>query len=60
MKIYLFHILNHLMKRKEEIELNDNIAYNCRKQKHLHFKDISRIFMTKNGVVKFKYEEIIK
>ena len=25
MKIYLFHILNHLMKRKEEIELNDNI-----------------------------------
>ena len=25
MKIYLFHILNHLLKRKEEIELNDNI-----------------------------------
>lgn len=25
MKIYLFHILNHLMKRKEEIEINDNI-----------------------------------
>ena len=25
MKIYLFHILNHILKRKEEIELNDNI-----------------------------------
>ena len=25
MKIYLFHILNHLLKRKEEIELNDNV-----------------------------------
>ena len=24
-KVYLFHILNHLLKRKEEIELNDNI-----------------------------------
>ena len=25
MKIYLFHILNHILKRKEEIELNNNI-----------------------------------
>ena len=25
MKIYLFHILNHIFKRKEQIELNDNI-----------------------------------
>jgi hypothetical protein len=46
--------------QKDIFDLNDNIAYNCRKQKHLHFKDISRIFMTKNGVVKFRYEDIIK
>ena len=48
--------------RKELFDLSEeeNTAYNCRKQKHLHFKDISRIFMTKNGVVKFRYEEIIK
>ena len=39
---------------------NENAAYNCSKAKHLHYRDISRIFMTKNGVVKFKYEEIIK
>ena len=25
MKIYLFHIINHILKRKEEIEINDNI-----------------------------------
>jgi len=25
MKIYLFHIINHVLKRKEEIEINDNI-----------------------------------
>ena len=46
--------------QKDIFEINDNIAYNCHKQKHLHFKEISRIFMTKNGVVKFRYEEIIK
>ena len=38
----------------------DDVSYNCYKQKHLHYKDISRIFVTKNGVVKFQYEEIIK
>ena len=38
----------------------DDISYNCHKQKHLHYRDISRIFVTKNGVVKFQYEEIIK
>ena len=25
MKIYLFHILNHIFKRKEQIEVNNNI-----------------------------------
>ena len=38
----------------------DDVSYNCYKQKHLHYKDISRIFVTKNGVVKFQYEDIIK
>ena len=41
---------------------NRNIdeLYNCQKQKHLHYKDISRLFMTKNGVIKFQYEDVIK
>ena len=40
--------------------INNDELNNCRKQKHFHYKDISRIFMTKNGVVKFQYEDIIK
>ena len=35
-------------------------SYTCQKLKHFHYKDISRIFITKNGVVKFQYEDIIK
>ena len=38
----------------------EDVAYNCYRAKHVHYRDISRLFMTKNGVVKFKYEEIIK
>ena len=39
---------------------NDDESNNCQKQKHLHYKDISRIFITKNGVIKFQYEDVIK
>ena len=35
-------------------------SYNCQKLKHLHYKDISRLFVTKYGAVKFQYEDIIK
>ena len=37
-----------------------NYPYKCRKLKHLHYRDIARLFISKNGVVKFVYEEIIK
>ena len=39
---------------------NDDESNNCQKQKHLHYKDISRIFITKNGALKFQYEDVIK
>ena len=47
---------------KELFDLDriENPAYVCKKLNHVHYRDISRIFMTKNGVVKFRYEEIIK
>ena len=55
------NILNFDSQKKIfELISNEDAAYNCSKLKHLHYRDISRIFMTKNGVVKFKYEEIIK
>ena len=55
------NILNFNL-QKELFDLNDkeDAAYNCRKLKHLHYRDIARLFITKNGVVKFKYEDIIK
>ena len=39
---------------------NNDAAINCQKLKHLHYKDISRLFVTKIGVLKFEYEDIIK
>ena len=50
----------NILNFESDLIYNENSAYNCYKAKHLHYRDISRIFMTKNGVVKFKYEEIIK
>ena len=43
-----------------DINSNINYPYKCRKLNHVHYRDIPRIFITKNGVVKFIYEEIIK
>ena len=43
-----------------DLNSNINYPYKCRKLNHLHYRDISRIFITRNGVVKFIYEEIIK
>ena len=56
------NILNFNIKEETlfDLEQEGNAAYNCQKLKHIHYRDISRLFMTKNGVVKFKYEEIIK
>ena len=41
-------------------EGNNDVAYICQKQNHFHYKDISRIFVTKDGAVKFQYEDVIK
>ena len=41
------------------IESND-VSYICQQKKHLHYKIISRIFLTKLGALKFQYEDIIK
>ena len=54
-------ILNFII-QKDIFDLNqdEDASYKCKKLKHLHYRDISRIFMTKNGVVKFRYEEVVK
>ena len=54
------NIFNFLFQKNLDIDENNDISYICQKEKHLHYKDISRIFMTKNGVVKFQYEDVIK
>ena len=41
-------------------EANVDAGFHCRKLKHLQYKDISRLFVTKSGVVKFQYEDIVK
>ena len=43
-----------------DLNSNINYPYKCRKLKHVHYRDISRLFISRNGVVKFIYEEIIK
>ena len=35
-------------------------GFHCWKLKHLQYRDISRLFVTKNGVIKFQYEDIVK
>ena len=56
------NILNFDIHQKNflDADKNEDVAYHCQKLKHLHFKDISRIFVTKIGAVKFRYEDIIK
>ena len=56
------NILNFDIHQKDFFDANKNedVAYHCQKLKHIHFKDISRIFITKIGAVKFRYEDIIK
>jgi hypothetical protein len=42
---------------------NDAIVdegFHCSRLRHLQYKDISRLFVTKNGVVKFQYEDVVK
>ena len=39
---------------------NEDAAKICQQLKHLHYKDIARIFVTKIGVLKIQYEDIIK
>ena len=39
---------------------NNDVSYICQQQKHLHYKNISRLFVSKLGVLKFQYEDIIK
>ena len=39
---------------------NEDAAKKCNQLKHLHYKDISKIFITKFGVVKVQYQDIIK
>ena len=41
-------------------EANVDAGFHCRKLRHLQYKDISRLFVTKSGVVKFQYEDVVK
>ena len=41
-------------------EGNDNAGFNCRKLRHIQYRDISRLFVTRIGVIKFQYEDVVK
>ena len=41
-------------------EGNDDAGFNCRKLRHIQYRDISRLFVTRIGVIKFKYDDVVK
>ena len=41
-------------------EDNDDADFHCRKLRHLQYRDISRLFVTRVGVIKFQYEDVVK
>ncbi len=62
MKIYLFHILNHIMKRKEEIEYDDHIEKLIEKSTNKSTKDILEedLFINQEQTFLKEYEAGLK